>query len=70
MVHIFVLKEKVLGRPGALFEALRTWIPHCNQYVPVQQFPAGEMSLEETSSPAAPGQSNQWHLRGAKQLLC
>ena len=66
MVHIFVLKEEVLGRPGALFEALCTWIFHCNQHVPVQQFPAGGTSLEETSSPAAPSQSNQWHLRGAK----
>lgn len=66
MVHISVLKEKVLGRPSTLFDALCTWIPHCNQHTPGQQFPTGEMSLEETSSPAAPGQSNQWHLRGAK----
>ena len=66
MVHIFVLKEEVLGRPGALFEVLCAWICHCNQHVPVQQFPTGEMSLEESSSPAAPSQSNQRHLRGAK----
>lgn len=70
MVHIFVLKEKVLGRPDALFEVLCTWISRCNQHIPAQQFPTGEMSLEETSSSAAPGQSNQWHLRGANLLTC
>lgn len=59
----FALKEEVLGRHNALFEALCSCTPHCNYYVLVQQFPAGETSLEETSSPAAPGQYNQWHLR-------
>lgn len=54
-----MLKEKFLGRQGALSEALYTWVPHCNQQVPVQQFTAGE----ETYPPAVLGQYKQWHLR-------
>lgn len=57
-------KKEVLGRHNTLFEALCTWAPTVTSMFLCSNFQLVKcLSLEETSSPATPGQCNQWLLR-------